>query len=215
MILGGTALAMSWATYASIPKVIVSYADMFDVVCAKQLTYQIDPKCVEEVTKRLPEFQSHWDQVAKDLLGTTEKAIGKKFSEHEISLALSACYFPSMSNPLLINIRYSLSSVTSHPLEPSVTMSIFFHEILHRYLNNKIPATSHLLEKYKTENETVSSHLHLFALQKAVYLRLKQATILQKVIAKDQSLPNSSYKRTWQIVNELENYQDFIRELRD
>jgi hypothetical protein len=208
-----TLLAAPSSKIVSIPKVKISYASMFDVVCGKQLNYEIDQNVSKEVTDRLPVFQNNWDHVAGELLGTTQKIILKNFSEHEISLALSACDFPSMSNPLLINIRYSLSSFTDHPLEKDVTMSIFFHEILHRYLDDKIPSNSQLLEKYKGENETVLSHLHLFALQKAVYLRLKQDSILQKVIAKDQSLPNGSYKRAWQIINDLENYQDFLREL--
>jgi hypothetical protein len=60
----------------------------------------------------------------------------------------------------------------------------------------------------------VRFHLHLFALQKAVYLKLGLAETLNRVIKKDQSLPNKSYGRAWQIVNDREDYSAFIAELR-
>jgi len=110
-------------------------------------------------------------------------------------------------------MRYSLNSFVQPSLSQAVTISIIFHEILHRYLKDRIPANSSLLLKYKNEDETVLSHLHLFAIQKAVYLALGERDILSDVIKKDDLLPNSSYARTWEIVNSLEDYRSFLKEL--
>ena len=60
---------------------------------------------------------------------------------------------------------------------------------------------------------TVLNHLHLFALQKATYLKLGWQNQLKDVIFKDESL-NMDYKRAWGIVNQHENYLSFIEELK-
>jgi hypothetical protein len=66
-----------------------------------------------------------------------------------------------MSDPLLINVRFSLKSFTADSLAPDVTTSIILHEILHQYLEDKMPRDSPLLSKYREQDETFRSHLHL------------------------------------------------------
>ncbi len=199
---------------ATTPKVTLTYAQTFDFVCSLQTGYQIDPKWTEELVVRLPEFQSHWQGSGAELLKTTIAIVGKSFKATEFAVSLSVCSFPSMSEPLLINMRYSLASFTSKPLQKDVTTSIIFHELLHRYLQGKIPSDSALRLKYQKEDGTVLSHIHLLALPKAVYLKLNQESVLQAVIAKDQSLPNKAYSRAWDIVNKEEDFRAFIEELR-
>jgi len=67
--------------------------------------------------------------------------------------------------------------------------------------------------KYKDEDDTVKSHLHLLALQEGVYLKLGRANTFRRIVAKDRQLPNKSYARAWDIVD-AENYQTFVSELR-
>ena len=119
-----------------------------------------------------------------------------------------------MGDPLLVNMRYSLKSFSPTPLTMDVTVGVIFHELLHRYLAGKIPANSKLLLKYKSEDETVTSHLQLLALQKAVYLKLGRAGTLKRIVQEDQDLPNKSYTRAWEIVDGRESYKSFIEELR-
>lgn len=195
------------------PRVTFSYAKVFDSVCSQQTGFEIQSGWVTELNSRLPALQISWDKSGQTLLKTTVKIIGKEFQESELGVALSVCSFPSLSDPLLVNMHYSLKSFTENPLSTDVTISIFFHEILHRYLIGKIPNDSRLLLKYKSEDETVLSHLHLFAIRKAVYLELGEANLLREVIKKDVSLPNPDYKRAWEIVNSLEDYHSFLDEL--
>ena len=199
---------------ASVPLVNLSYAAEFDQACSQQTKYQINPAWVSELTMRLPEFTADWAKDGPSLLRTSEEIVGKPFREKDLWVSLSACSLPSVSDPLLVNMRFSLNSFTPMPLTEDVTMSIVFHEILHRYLLGRIPPNSPLLSKYKDENDAVKAHLHLLALQKGVYLKLGRLPTLQRVIEKDQELPNKAYTRAWEIVNSRENYQSFLAELR-
>jgi hypothetical protein len=207
-------LTLAATAHADIPKVNLEYSEIFDAVCSKQSNYSIDPKWVDEIIQRNSEFQAAWDKAAPDLLQTTQALVGKPFEQKEFQAALSVCNYPSMSMPLIINIRYSLASFTPTPLESSITVSIIFHELIHSFLNNKILQDSKLLKKYASEDDRVKVHIHLLALMKAVYLKLNQPGVLANVIAKDQSLPNKAYSRAWEIVNDLEDYNDFIAELK-
>ena len=199
---------------SDVPKVTFSYAEVFDSLCVKKTGDKIDPKWVSELTSRLPDLRSQWRKSGRVLLKTTVGMIGTKFDEREIGAVLSLCsLFPSLHDPLLINMRYSLKSFTQTPLSTEVTLSIVYHEILHRYLKGKIPARSALLTKYGSEDETVLRHLHLFAVQKATYLALGLSKTLADITKKDESLPNPSYKRAWEIVNSLEDYHSFLKEL--
>ena len=199
---------------ADVPRVKLIYSKIFDSVCAQQTNYQINSKWTAELNQRIPELQSSWDKNGTTLIEATQTIVGKPFSEHEHAVSLSVCSFPSMSNPLLINMRYSLASFTSDPMKTDITISIIFHELLHRFLGSKIPANSTLLKKYHAEEQTVLNHIHLFALQKAVYLKLNQKELLQMVIRKDQSLPNKSNARAWEVVNDKEDFNSFIKELK-
>ena len=213
MALCGLLLLCAPAT-ADVPAVHLSYADAFDEVCAQQTRYAINPAWVSEARSRLPEFQSAWQTTGERLLRATEQIVGKRFAEREFQISLSVCSFPSMAEPLLVNIRFSLKSFVPGALSPDVTISTMFHEILHRYLSGRIPPKSTLLVRAAHEDETVRSHLHLLALQKAVYLKLGLADTLQRVVEKDHALPNKSYGRAWDIVNDGQTGAALVDELK-
>jgi len=91
--------------------------------------------------------------------------------------------------------------------------SIILHEILHRYLSDKLPHASRTLTKYAAEDDTVKTHLHLLALMNGAYVKLRQPDTLKGVIARDNELPNRSYGRAWDIV-QAEDYSAFVAELK-
>lgn len=197
-----------------IPTIRIFYASLFDEVCSKKTSYKIDSSWPSELNNRLPQWQQLWNQEGTQLLKQAIKIVGKPFPQNNFSVPLSLCSFPSMSAPLIVNVRYSLKSFTDHPNLDDVTISTIDHELLHNYIDSFLPKETPLLIKYKSEPKMVLGHLHLFALQKATYLALGWQSKLKDVIAKDKSLPNSNYKRAWEIVNEKENYSEFIRELK-
>jgi hypothetical protein len=183
LLFGASARASQPIT--AIPPVDLSYANLFDEVCAQQTNYQINPSWVSEINTCLPEFKSAWAKEGSILLKTSEEIVGKHFREKQFLVSLSVCSLPSMGDPLLVNMRYSLKSFSPTPLSMDVSVSIIFHKLLHRYLADKIPANSKLLLKYKDEEGTVASHIHLLALQKAVYLKLGRADTFKRVVQKD------------------------------
>jgi len=199
--------------FAKVPSVTMSYAAEFDAACSQQTKYQIDPAWVNEVKSRLPEIRATWAKDGPALLGTSEEIVGKPFHDTQFSVALSVCSMPSMAEPVLINMRYSLKSFIPTPIPEDVTEGTIFHEILHVYLDGMIPQNGALLSKYRAEDETVKAHLHLLALQEGVYRTLGRIETLQRVIATDRDLPNKSYGRAWDIVDS-EKYESFISELR-
>lgn len=214
IILFSCLLILSRIAFGStVPTVQLKYAYLFDPVCSAKNTYKIDPNIITELNKNLPEWQIRWNYEGRLLLKTAMKIVGKPFPQNHYTVPLSVCNFPSMSEPLMVNVRYSLNSFTKNPISTNVTISTIEHEILHTYIDSILPKNTPLLKKYHNESTTVLNHLHLFALQKASYLLLKQDKILKKVISKDYSLPNKDYKRAWEIVS-MEGYRPFIKELK-
>ena len=78
-----------------------------------------------------------------------------------------------------------------------------------------MPAHSALLTQYRDEAPRVREHLHLLALQKAIHLTLGMKDELAELIDIDGQLPDSSYKRAWQIVNQdKDGYLKYLEELK-
>lgn len=197
-----------------VPQVVLFYAAMFDHVCTIKTTYKIKPSWEHELNRDLLHWQTFWDSEGVLLLKATVKLIDKPFTQQYFQAALSLCNFPSMSAPLIVNARYALHSFIAQPIPDYVFVSIIYHEILHNYIDSFLPKNTPLLAKYKNESIGVLNHLHLFALEKAVYLQLGLKSKLDAIIAKDESLPNNDYKIAWEIINKKENYADFIDELK-
>lgn len=200
---------------SKLPKVSLFYADMFDNICVIKTTYKIDQSWQNELNNELFHWRILWNDEGMVLLNETMKITGKPFPQQNFQVALSLCSFPSMSAPLIINARYALHCFTAHPIPDYVFISTIYHEILHNYIDSFLPKNTPLLVEYKNESTGVLNHLHLFALEKAVYLQLGWKSKLNAIIAKDESLPNKDYKRTWEIINKDETYNEFIVELKN
>jgi hypothetical protein len=198
----------------SAPTVTFFYAALFDEICSIKASYKIDPMWNQELNDRLSQWKKLWSRDGNRLLNEAINIVGRPFTQNHFDVPLSLCSFPSMSSPLIVNVRYSLKNFTDHPILDDVTISTVEHELLHNYIDSFLPEKTPLLIKYKSEPKMVIGHLHLFALQKATYLALGWKYKLDEIIKKDKSLPNNDYKRAWEIVNEKEDYSSFISELK-
>ncbi|PIQ43115.1 MAG: hypothetical protein COV52_10425 [Gammaproteobacteria bacterium CG11_big_fil_rev_8_21_14_0_20_46_22] len=191
------------------PEVRIQYAKIFDMVCTNKMHYNIKPVWRNELLQRLPSIQQAWNQEGVKLLNTTQNLVHMPFRMPSYLVSLTLCNFPSMSQPLLVNMRYSLKSFIKKPLSLPVTLSIIYHELLHVYLDGRTPPYAGPLKKYAHLSWVVRQHLFLFAIQKAVYLKLGQKKELKAIIAMDQSLPDKAYTKAWNIVN-TDGYKPFI-----
>ncbi len=78
-------------------------------------------------------------------------------------------------------------------------------------INPEFSSTSAVLEKYKSEAFNVLVHLHLMAIQKGTYLKLKEHELL-KATDELYAFIGAEYKRAWQII-EIEGTEQFLAEL--
>jgi hypothetical protein len=186
----------------------------FDQSCERWRNAHIEPQWYAELKTKMQAFQDSWDQEAPLLLGTTIAEIHKPFRYTEMIATLTLCPIPSMSRPLLINVRPYLDGPTAQQPRPMFLFAaLVFHELLHTYVIGAL-GPSALLGKYKDEEPLVKAHLHLMAIMKMVYLKLDRAEHLQQIIERESANDNPGYRRAWQIVNDLEGYQAFVQELR-
>jgi hypothetical protein len=187
----------------------------FDQSCEQWRNTTIERQWYAELRTKITMFQDYWEQEAPVLLGTTIAAIHKPFRYQEMIATLTLCPIPSMSRPLLINLRPFLDGPTQQQPRPLLLFSaVMFHELLHTYVIGVLPpGKSVLLEKYQSEEPVVKNHLHLLAIMKLVYLKLDRAEQLQQIIEKDRALGSLAYGRAWQIVNDLEGHEAFVHEL--
>jgi hypothetical protein len=196
------------------PKLFFSYSWLYDQGCSQGSGYKIDPAWAEEARERASEFDVIWKREAPILFGRILERFGKGFSRKELTATLSVCNIPSFSDPLVLNVRRFLKSYMGNkPIPPDHAFSdLIFHELLHTWIVENLPWPTPLIEKYKSENGQVLSHLHLMALQKYVYTELGRADLLAWISETYPTMPGA-YQRAWEIVDQIEGYQAFIAEI--
>jgi hypothetical protein len=208
--------ACSGQALATPPAVSISYSESLDAACAFARGYKISPEWKEELKRNLGRFDDAWEKVGPILLRTTEAITGKPFTQKSVTARLTLCDLPSQSVlGVSVNMRYALASFTSNPVPMRYKAGVLYHEVLHKFLDEHMPARSALLDGHPRENSRVRDHLHLLALQKAVYLELGMKGELSEVVDIDSQLPDGSYKRAWEIVNQsADGYLKYVEELR-
>jgi len=214
-------LASGRAQAADYPDVPFEYSQIFNSTCAEITKQPIDAAAVTELENRLDSFREQWRKEAPQLLGTTVKLTKARFQFRETKAALSLCFgFPSISLPLIINMRFYLKSLRGDKAAPMTRFSAtVFHEVLHRYVNDRIETlpgkTTPLLTKYRDEPQVVQNHLHVGAIMKAVYAKLGREKDLEEDSAVEQTLRRSApaIKRAQEIVDK-EGAENFISEIR-
>jgi hypothetical protein len=201
------------------PEVTFQYSPVFDDACASATKQAIVPEAVKELQDRLPSFQETWRADAPQLLGAVPELTGVPFHFREAKAALVLCGFPSMANPLMINVTRYLKATAKGPVAPvTVFSNAILHEILHRYVTDWLDTRGHttpLLTKYANEPKLVLDHLHLFAIERLVYRKLGREKDLETVIASQDLIPlGPAFRRTREIV-EKEKPESFLLEFRN
>ena len=199
-------------TSVEFPRLVFEPAFALDTAVA-------DPAPNEEWDKLLqwiPIAQQRWIEEGEPLLRETVRLLKQPFGRLELSVALSLSHLPSMSYPLVVNVKALLGTSTPWP----EFFSVVHHELLHRYLNENFSPrlkSSPLLRKYldQGEDRMVRAHLHLFAVQREVYSRLERRAELDQLERSNQGDEKACYRRAWEIVSRLEAKQAFMADLVD
>jgi len=212
------AVLLTWAAHASSAEAInitITYSPRLDWVCSIFRGPPIDEEWETELLARQPEFEQLWAAVGPKLIAATEAIAGQAFPADEITVRLTLCNLPSQSAlGVSVNMRYALQSFTARPVPMRYKVDTLFHELLHNYLDEYPVPDSKLLGQHATEPARVRSHLHLLALEKAVFLALGESQALMDVIDIDSQLPNGYYKRAWEIINATDDeYLKYVGEI--
>ena len=200
---------------AAQPALTVSYSPGLDTACSLLRSGTIKDDWKAELTARQPEFEALWAANGPKMVAAVEAVTGKAFPAGAITARLSLCDLPSQSIAgISINMRYALKSFTATPVPMRYKVNTLFHELLHVFLASDPVRDSTLLAQHASEPERTRDHLHLFALQKAVLLKLGEPEVLQEVITIDSQLPGGYYRRAWEIVNATDTaYRMYVAEV--
>lgn len=224
-------------TAPMIPSLKLEYSYALDTYCPLQVTpesltsWQVTliPKIPryrdQELLAKIGWFQSEWNKQGTPLLSAAVNAVGKSFPMKELSAALFLCpRYPFMGTPLSFNVVSYLNlpakdipTLTGKPMPIFFFVSTAFHEILHKYINSILEKKpSMVLKKIGTNlNSLYGAHLHLFALQKKVFMDLKLDNLLLS-IAKLEASHGPEYERAWKTVHENSAvYKSLLDELKN
>jgi hypothetical protein len=173
---------------------------------------EVTPEIIKAAGALKPRLLAEWNQHGMRYLATALQEIGAPFPYREIQATLTVCAVPTMSSPLIINVRKYLPGA-EHPLPEEDFSEALFHELMHHYVSS-LTANSALKKKFASEPIVVLNHLHVIALEKMVLSKLHEAKELKAVEQKYLTSPSPDYKRAWEIVSET-GPDAFLQELKD
>lgn len=215
----------SFATDHSIPPVRFDYSETYDETCARGFGYmdleeapkkseRLKPEWVEELKKRLPEFEQAWNQQGPSFLQILHGRFRTGFRDPIYVAYLSACEStPSMGFPLILNVSRFLKSFRAKkkPRDLKYFPVNLLHELLHVWLRANLPASTPLLKKFASENRTTRNHIHLIALQREIFAKLHRSDLLA-FIERDYVRMGGSHKKAWDLV-ESEGIEKILDEV--
>lgn len=200
---------------AQVPNVTLDWVGIHEMVsCAKAPDKQRHLRARNEIERRLSEFQRIWADEGPFLLSTAAEVAGQPFHFREALGVIHVCedQVLGVSYPLLINIKWFLDAYEGryrkHPLWKATFAELVFHEVLHRYIRDALGRgqgepfrSTELMRRYGDEALLTRTHLHHFAIERAVYARLGRSEVVAMTREYGRDWP--AYVRAHQIVDEL------------
>jgi hypothetical protein len=208
--------AMLLAATVSLPKVDILYpphGSIFDRTCGRFAKENTATEELIEGAKGLrPQVEAQWAVEGPKYLSVAFGEIGAPFPYGEMQATLSVCSVSTMSTPLIMNVRQYLPGA-ARPAPLADFSEKLFHELMHHYVAS-ITGDMPLRKKYSAESLVVLNHLHVMALEKLALTRLGKTDELKFLDEEYRNAP-PDYKRAWEIVNDVEGYETFVKELKD
>ncbi len=201
-------------TVPRIDLIYPSYGTIFDRTCSQFLREgDLKPEWIDQAGKLRSALQVEWDNEGPKYMSGVFQEIGRPFPYHEMQAVLTVCSVSTMSMPLMINVRSFLPTAHDHAPAGDFTEKVF-HELMHHYVE-PVHAGSALRKKYASESPVVINHLHVMALEKLALVRLGKTQELKYLDQLYRTDPAPSYyKRAWEIVNDVEGSEPFVKELK-
>lgn len=150
----------------SYPKLFFHHGWLFDKNCEFLSKQTHDPAWNDELKNRTHEFANLWKKNASDLIGQVTTHFQKGYKRKELDATLSVCQTPSISQPLVLNVRpYLKTAMKDQPVRPDFAfVDLVFHELLHTWIveNIKRPTPLEKNTQMNPELYLTTSTLWLF-----------------------------------------------------
>ncbi len=213
-------VATAHASEPSFPKISMVYGYDFDDWCPTSLKLGVvHLKEVAQLKADLANFEKAWDEVGPELLKTSAEVVGTNYQFHEARATLVLCYFPSLSDPLMVNMRAFVAETAGDSVSSKVAFSgTLFEVVLERYIDDILKArhldATPLLYKYRNEPSSVRDNLLADAVAKLVYERLGRLKDLKEVEELESHLVSAARLNRAREIEDKEGAENFVRELR-
>lgn len=196
-----------------IPKIEFRYSYIYDKIYRDSCNVK---DFLDDVNKEYPskknilefvsEIKNAWKINGTILLKKISKIFGLKWSEKKI-----VCYVVGFSRPMSDPLTIKFCKDVNHAID------VLTHELIHRMqsgLNDKKwrKWLSYLDSKYPKESRTAKDHVLLNAVHKKIYFDLFDNRRFERDV--ENSRASKSYKRSWEIVDEL-GHEEIIKKFRE
>lgn len=172
----------------------------------------LNDNAVAEITDRLPEFQAAWQTEGPRLLHSVTDEFGLSFVEADIKAFLLCGSLHSQSHPLLVNVKYYLTSLTATPAPLSEFVETVFHELLHILLQDRLVTwPTPVVQEFEKEDFEVIAHLHLMGLQKFAHEHVGSRA---DTLATWYGAMGENYGRAWALANDPHHQRRLLAEIR-
>ena len=211
-----------------VPRVEIAFPRLIERYCSSVSPRPPAEAVMEAIAGRLPELVALWEREGPVLLAESQRILGRPYHFGEAQAVVHGCEdLGNLSQPLLIaGGPFTPIWTTLPPLEgrparvrrPDADfVNLVWHEVTHRYLGRIIASlpggTTPLRERHAAEDVFVRNHLHLFALEEAVWRRLGRAAEFEERRARIIGRGDPLMVRSYQIARE-EGSEALLAELR-
>lgn len=213
-------LSAIWPSAAiSSRAVILEYGALLDRVCSHGRTTEATRRAAREIETNIQRFQEQWDTEGQPLLEAALTAIGIESPFKEIRASLISCGLPSMSAPLLINVRHFIAATDgSFSTDGEGINNLILHELLHRAvvaaLERHPQGETPMWSKYEAAPPIVRNHIHVYALEKLVYESAGKGSELRKIKEWEARFPSWRAKEAAFKIVESESAARVVEDLR-
>lgn len=172
---------------------------------------------IMQIHEELQECKTAWEQEGPILFNEVFTVFHRGFLTQHITAVLffgtTAGY--AGNGALVLGLSFLQTAETWHnSISPKEYFKwLLFHELLHTWLDDNLGSNqTELLKKYQDETSEVREHIHLMAIQKMVYLKLKRLDLVEFCDQCYRRNPDG-YRRSWEIVNDIEGHEQILQDL--
>lgn len=202
---------------SSTPRIGFHYSGYIDrLICPSDARASITPVARDELKRRLPDLDRLWSKEGPALLASASRLTGKPFAQSEYDIPVFLCSaLPGWGLPLMVPVNLYLRSMSgAGAWDDREFVDAVFHELLHMHVVRSLgwSLRTPLLKRLTGEAFYTKIHVHLYAVQKAVYADLGKEDYWARTVARAKTFP-PEYSRAIDRV-EQDGAQPWIEELR-